>query len=346
MPPTASDFLQALNAKFEEAIQAHRNDMEIRAGDLHRKVGGYPGPNHRLAVCCSVMKKEMRHGDELLDTTPSGIGANFIVRYRIPRPFIQNPERDIPSTKESNISLMPFAPTQNGNRENATSDMNITDNINKYMEGREPDKRYASFDYCFNYFQEFKERDNTREMAFPENIQQSCLQLGFFLASWGMFRGKAFLLQKSAKHFKGLVTAISKLDKKCWTIDVDKYDDQALNTLLEIEKEIADRLAADNKETSTTLSTKVMLGVLGCVPAFDENFCAAFKFRKKLTKESLEKIAKYYSDNVNEFNKFSIKTLAFATGQETQRLYTKAKLVDMVGFVVGDRIRASRRRKK
>jgi hypothetical protein len=54
-----------------------------------------------------------------------------------------------------------------------------------------PDARYASFDYCFNYFRSFREQDRTADIAAPQNLQMSCLQLGFYLASWGMLRGSS-----------------------------------------------------------------------------------------------------------------------------------------------------------
>jgi len=80
VPPNAADFRQALNAEFERCTRACNDYAEIRAGDLHRQVGYYPGPDHRLAVCCHVMKKEILDGDEILQTTSSGIGANLVVR--------------------------------------------------------------------------------------------------------------------------------------------------------------------------------------------------------------------------------------------------------------------------
>ena len=84
--------------------------------------------------------------------------------------------------------------------------MNLDENIAKYLDGatgsggRKPDARYASFDYCFNYFQAFREAGNVGAIAEPENRELSCLHLGFYLASWGMLRGSAELLQKSARH--------------------------------------------------------------------------------------------------------------------------------------------------
>ena len=45
---------------------------------------------------------------------------------------------------------------------------------------KKPQERYASFDFCFNYFQGFK---NKADIANSTNIQNSCLQLGFYLQS-------------------------------------------------------------------------------------------------------------------------------------------------------------------
>ena len=67
-------------------------------------------------------------------------------------------------------------------------------NIRTYLDGddansgRDPTGRYASFDYCFNYFQSF--RTYPAELTSPGNLELSCLQLGFYLASWGMLRGR------------------------------------------------------------------------------------------------------------------------------------------------------------
>ena len=54
---------------------------------------------------------------------------------------------------------------------------------------RDPNSRDASFDFCFNYFQSFRDRRDIAAIAAPERLEVSCLQLGFYLASWGMYRG-------------------------------------------------------------------------------------------------------------------------------------------------------------
>lgn len=83
---------------------------------------------------------------------------------------------------------------------------------------RKSDRRYASFDYCFNYFQSFKDR--IPDLSKEENLQQSCLHPGFFLASWGMYRPSSFLLQKSMRHLVGVIEEISNFDQGSWDIDV------------------------------------------------------------------------------------------------------------------------------
>lgn len=61
--------------------------------------------------------------------------------------------------------------------------------VEKYKADSGPNERYTSFDYCYNYFL------TTNDLE--KDIERSCLTLGFYLASWGMFRGSSFLLQKS-----------------------------------------------------------------------------------------------------------------------------------------------------
>lgn len=83
--PTADDFKRELNAQIERAGRQGRRHLEVNAGELHRAVGGYPG-NHRMPVCCDVMRQEARRGNsEAVYETDSGDGAALTIRYRIPR---------------------------------------------------------------------------------------------------------------------------------------------------------------------------------------------------------------------------------------------------------------------
>ena len=72
-----------------------------------------------------------------------------------------------------------------------------------------------SFDYCFNYFQDFRDVGRLDDLTAPAHLQTSCLQLGFYLASWGMFRGKAELLTYSAKRLAPVVDTIAAARRRC-----------------------------------------------------------------------------------------------------------------------------------
>jgi len=207
--------------------------------------------------------------------------------------------------------------------------------VNKFKSQSNPDDRYTSFDYCYNYFR------TTNDIT--QDIEKSCLDLGFYLASWGMFRGSSFLLQKSVKHFEPTIRYISTLDKSVWEIDADNYDENNILTIIKIYNSIKTRLI--NKDNSDlTLITKILLGVFGFIPAFDNYFCNSFRaisggqcgFRKVNVK-SLSFIKSFYESNKTTIDRLSAETFTtdFMTGQKTTINYPKAKIIDMYGFTAG-----------
>ncbi len=83
--PTRDDFRGALRDLFAEAERPGASTVDVNAGQLHRRVGGYPGRNHRMPVCCEVMRVAMGPVDEVVESPPSGKGATLTIRYRLPR---------------------------------------------------------------------------------------------------------------------------------------------------------------------------------------------------------------------------------------------------------------------
>ncbi len=55
--------------------------IDLNAGDIHRAVGGYPSANHRMPMCCQVMRSRMRGDDKILVVPPKGNGASLTIRY-------------------------------------------------------------------------------------------------------------------------------------------------------------------------------------------------------------------------------------------------------------------------
>jgi len=217
--------------------------------------------------------------------------------------------------------------------------MDIKKSFNQFLvgngknKGREPNERYASFDFCYNYFYSFYKENKLSELANKDNLQMSCLQIGFYLASWGMLRGSSFLLEKSVRNFSNLIITISKMNPKLWEIDVADYNEENISLLLDCKQQIINALGKENKP-SDTLVTKIMLGVFANIPAFDLYFRKSLKVNS-VNKNSLLQIKKFYLENKDVFDSFEVHTFDFLTSNETDNIYTKAKLIDMYGFMDG-----------
>lgn len=211
--------------------------------------------------------------------------------------------------------------------------MDIKKNIQAFLNGRGQDERYASFDYCFNYFRSFSESQNVSTLANSENLQDSCLQLGFYLASWGMYRGKAALPKKSVKIFEPAVKLISQFEYDLWAIDVDNYDMKNMRHLVQFKKELVKALNI-KQASMDTLVTKIMLGVYANTPAFDRYVRSAFGVTS-FNLKSLIRISAFYDKNKTVIDTYQIPTIDFLTGADTRRLYSKAKIIDMIGFIGG-----------
>lgn len=214
--------------------------------------------------------------------------------------------------------------------------MNLNDNLvryldgNHYLDGRKPDARYTSFDYCFNYFQSFREEDKVGFLADQVNIQLSCLHLGFYLASWGMLRGSSELLQKSARFLIPVIELIAGIDEAVWGIDAHCYTEDNILQLLETRQIFRQA----HPSMSDILVTKIMLGVFGNVPAFDTNFKKGFQV-STFNLKALQKIDVFYKANDVVIQKYRIPTLDFVSGEPTLRKYTSAKVIDMAFFIEG-----------
>jgi hypothetical protein len=233
-----------------------------------------------------------------------------------------------------NLSAHNFLP-QAPSATNSTSS-NLSHNISQYLGSgqRPPTGQEISFDFCFNYFQSFRRKGNIEALAASENIEIGCLQLGFFLASWNMFRNSP-LQRRSSKHYERLIKNVAQFDPTIWEIDVPDYRDAAKVSLL---LDCGDKIAASLEHFTPLLKTKVMLAIFGNVPAFDSNFCLPeVGLRKNATfcAESLKKILEFYNAHKNEIDTCKIPTLDFLTGQPTNIQYSRARIIDIFGYVEG-----------
>jgi 5-methylcytosine-specific restriction protein A len=84
--PEKTDFEKVLQNWFREAEATGNPFVDIRADELHARVGDYPGPFHRMATCCEVMYESyLPSEDKILQFPPKGKGASMEIRYALPR---------------------------------------------------------------------------------------------------------------------------------------------------------------------------------------------------------------------------------------------------------------------
>jgi 5-methylcytosine-specific restriction protein A len=81
MEVNAEAFKKELTKIFKDAKEQGKEYVDVNSGDLHRRVGGYPGSNHRMPTCCGVMKSMMKSKDKILEKPPLGKGASLVIRY-------------------------------------------------------------------------------------------------------------------------------------------------------------------------------------------------------------------------------------------------------------------------
>ena len=168
----------------------------------------------------------------------------------------------------------------------------------------------------------------------------SCLQLGFYLASWGMFRGSSTLLRRSARHYKPVIDVVAAAPAEVWDLDADRYSSGTWPVIRQLDQQIRRAFGHDNEVTSA-LATKVMLGVFGNIPAFDTRFRRGFR-AATFGPKAFSRLGEFYQEHAGIIERHRISTLDFRTGHPTRRRYSRAKVIDMIFFIEGGAIRIHR----
>ena len=88
--PTADALRQKLHEIFVHATDEGKSHIDVTAKKLHGFFDGYPGQNHRMRLCCEIMRGAKTEVDEILHPhqPPSGQGPSFEIRYKLPRPVV------------------------------------------------------------------------------------------------------------------------------------------------------------------------------------------------------------------------------------------------------------------
>jgi len=130
-----------------------------------------------------------------------------------------------------------------------------------------------------------------------------------------------------------VVEALIYSPAELWELDAEAYSDAASDSILSF---VWDLRGALPDGASDILVTKIMLGTMGCVPAFDTYFKAGFGVTI-LGRKALRKVGQFYRDNAEVIEAHRERTFDFDTGAATERRYTRAKVIDMIFFSEGMR---------
>ena len=197
--------------------------------------------------------------------------------------------------------------------------------------------RYRSWEHCYSYF--IKAR-GSQEIDYD----YLSLQLAFYLASWGMYRGSSFLLQKDYKvHIPVVKELLNEKYDVLAGIDCTGFKDdsnqkllQDINSFLE---QYYDKIRHKVKgqelknQLSFTLITKILMGTLGCVPAYDRYFIAGIKNQKVATGiynlKSIMQLVDFYEKNSARFE--PVREKMKVEGMP----YPQMKMIDMGFWQVG-----------
>jgi hypothetical protein len=213
--------------------------------------------------------------------------------------------------------------------------MEIVQVIEKYLSGITSDEfhRFKSWDNCFEAFKVFKQTDN------------HSLELAFYLASWGMYRGSSGLLQKNHLIHKGAVDIIfSKTNQRLKCNRGTEVSLENVDAILEMKRKLADyygsvyftKGAADPRSISPTdtLISKIILGTLSCVPAYDRYFIDGLKemkmTNKKFNEASLKELFTFVDDNKSDIEVAQKKIM-----DKTKSHYPVMKVLDMYFWQIG-----------
>ena len=224
--------------------------------------------------------------------------------------------------------------------------------------------RYRSWEHCYAQFYE------ARQNPEKDNVDNLSLHLAFYLASWGMYRGSSFLLQYDYTIHTSVVEEILKQKyDKLLGLECNELNNEEICSLLDElnteikkiydpfrskvkkpkgKKDISQDNSKDNpQDISNILVSKILLGTLGCVPAYDRFFVKAVTNIDKDTKKkvttrnyniaSLKKLIKFYEEHQERLEELRSKFLIEYQFNEDKKtlLYPQMKVLDMGFWKIG-----------
>ena len=173
---------------------------------------------------------------------------------------------------------------------------NFEENIESIFEGfNENSRGYAWYDLNEAF---------ANESFFTD---QKAKDLFIYLANWGMVARGSFLMKHTWCILKSVIEILQKSEYKELRNPEIETIEKNIDLIIQLRDEIGKSLKTyhDNKTVSYTLISKILLGTLGCIVAYDRNVKQtlseseiAFPY---FNKKSISALCEYYIQNKTDF---------------------------------------------
>lgn len=188
--------------------------------------------------------------------------------------------------------------------------------------------RYKSWEHCYNAFKKYRHDKDKTEFLY--------MHLSCFMSSWGMLRNNNLIEYDYFIH-KDFVIEISN-NKYDRLYDNSFGNNDLINELVNIINKlylhkIKKTSITEGGSLSDTFVTKILLGVFGCVPAYDSYFKSAVSHYKvcsrNFNERSLMNLQTFYNLHFEEFENLRKQF------ENEGVYYTQMKLIDMCFWQLG-----------
>ncbi|BBP43118.1 hypothetical protein [Thiosulfativibrio zosterae] len=199
----------------------------------------------------------------------------------------------------------------------------------------DPHHRFISWEHCYLRFSssDFCKND------FEKDI--SALHLAFYLASWGMYRGSTDLLNKDYKILLPIIDVIKNHNelRQYNYLDSDQWiSDHYVSKVLDVNSELSEVLKKvfnDGATPTDTLVSKILLGTLGCIPAYDryvKQGMSAEEVTQAISEKGLKSLINFCK---NKKDKIHALSNIMRLKDDNNLHYPPMKIIDMYFWITG-----------
>lgn len=161
--------------------------------------------------------------------------------------------------------------------------------INKFLISGNPEieDKFSSrlqFDFLYDRIHGFQD---ISQAASKKELRLTALTFSTYLSHWGMFRGSSNLKDTNTLFFEHLITKL--IGKKGILLPISEYsfndfENQHRADVKLVIEDIKNLLYKNGVSPTSTLISKMIMGILGNIPAYDTEFTKGLKKLKEYNK--------------------------------------------------------------